>query len=331
MTSQLVPFQCLSTAMLFGSLRSRMPASTSSPVAEIVEFPTVAWLVMLTELTATPAPTLTLALALSSPLPWAETLVLAALVTVTVPVIDVMVRPSAKYAVLMVVTMLIATAAATDNDAPLLLSWPSAVPSFGVEVFPEFLPSLLFAAWVSLAFLRLLSASLLVSLPSDLDPEAAASASVEISEEPDAWKLMGPEACRLRKECASTVWLTTAKARDKPMPAFDPTVVSPLALVVTDPVKVAVTWILPLLLIWGPAPSEATDDSFAIDTAIDGVIATLPLERPSVSFVSESVLLEPSVMSVAPVTGGPLAGFETLSNPVKTSLLTRFRPIEAPT
>src|SRR5215469_7494720 len=35
-------------------------------------------------------------------------------------------------------------------------------------------------------------------------------------------------------------------------------------------------------------------------------------------------------MSVAPVTGGPLAGFATVSNPVKTSLLTRFRPIEAP-
>ena len=83
MISQSEPVQCRRTSWLSGAATSVMPAPTSRPVATTVEVPTLAALVMSTELTPTPTPTPTLALAVVSPLPCAEASVLAELASVT--------------------------------------------------------------------------------------------------------------------------------------------------------------------------------------------------------------------------------------------------------
>ena len=234
----------------------------------------------------------------------------------------------------MVVTTLTANAAARESDAlPSPWSFWSAVPFFGVSVLPESLPSALLSFCAVLAFVRLWSALVFESSPllSDLAPSAAASASVVVAERPEATKLTGPPVCRLRDRCASTVWLTTASASDRPIPAEEPTVVLPLAVVTTDPAKVALTSALPVSVVSGPVLSAATDDSFAIDTATEGVTVTVPPAPPaSVSFVSESLLLALRTRSRAPTTGGPVEGLAPGSKPANTSLLMRFRAIEAP-
>src|SRR3954471_4360576 len=330
MTSQLVPFQCRRTSLLLAE--SVMPASASSPVAVIAPAPAQALLVMSTELTATPTPMPTLALAVVSPLPCADESVLAKDLRVSAPLSTTMVTPSATYAVLTVVTMFTAKAAASDNEASPEDSFSLAVPFFGVSGLSVVFPSLLFAACVSLPFLRLLSAFLFESSPllSSLAPSAAASASDVVLDAPEASKMMPSSACRSRDVCASTVWLTTARARVRPIPAVPPTVVSPLAVVSTSPSKSALTSMPCVTSISAPAPMAATDDSFAIDTAMDEKMATSPAPPPSVSVVSESELVDVSFRSRAPDAGGPFEGDDTGSKPVKTSLLTRLSASETP-
>ena len=303
-------------------------ASTVRPLPETVLSPVVARLMMSTRLMPTPAPTPTLASEAESPLPMALASVLALVRKVTRPP-PLTVTPVAKKASDRVLMTLMLTAPATLSDAPL----PSLSAALGVEDDPESLPAALLSFWLLFALVRLSSDFLLTSSPSLGAPLAAASASDVLAELPRAWKLTPVLADRLRAVEASAMSVTIASASEMPTPAVLPTVVSPLAVVVTVAVWTALASTLPLTVVVPvAAPRVALVVTLAREIATDGTMVTEPPDAPpSVSVVNVLTSVEDRVRLTAPVTGGPRAGSEPASMPDRTSSLTRLRATEAPT
>ena len=297
----------------------------------IVAVPVNALVTMSTLLTATPAPMPTLASDALSPLASALTSVSPQALTVTTPP-ELMVTPVPSHPRTVDVTTLMATAPAMDTEAPP----PSSLAALGVDDVPVVLPVSSF--WVVLAEPRLSSAFLLTSLPppslpSDLDaPWAAASATVLTSAVPVATKETAPPAAMLRAVPESTRASMTARARETPMPAELPTVVSPLAVVVAFTVWLAVALMAPVAL--RPealAPNEAVVVTVARVMATAGVMLTDPPAEPdSALVVMLWVFVAAMVSEPAPVSGGPRVGVRTWSTPALTMSVTRLSPSPAP-
>ena len=121
-----------------------------------------------------------------------------------------------------------------------------------------------------------------------------------------------PEAVTSRAMTASTVWLTTARAREAPTAALTP-MASPLAVVVTE-----TDWFAPMVrsppsVRRGPAPIEARVLALEIVMATTGVTA-VPPAAPPVALVSwVPVLFAVRVRSPAPVSAEPSANSATVS------------------
>ncbi|GAB3043229.1 hypothetical protein GCM10027052_26730 [Parafrigoribacterium mesophilum] len=281
----------------------------------MVAVPVTARFTMSTSLTATPAPIPTEPSVAESPLAFAETSVFASDFRVTTPPAEIT-TPSPNQAREALFTTLIAIAPAIETELP-----PSSLEAaLGVELV-EVVPPLALRDWFALP--RFASAFWLTSLPppslpSDGEaPFAAASASVVTSTDCVVWKPTAPTAVMLRALPDSATTLSRmASARETPMPAVLPALVSPLAVVPAFTLWVACAVTLSAVSAVLLAPSDALVRMVANVMAMAGTMVTVPDVPPAfasvVNVVSSVAVI---VMAPAPVSGGPRVGSATWSMP----------------